>query len=80
MVVRPEKLFFIPAGNPEEGLNTTEGTIEEIIYIGEVTKFRIQTSMAEGLELKRQNRLGMEKCQIGDRVRIGWRIEDTTVL
>jgi spermidine/putrescine ABC transporter ATP-binding subunit len=80
LVVRPEKVFFINPGEPMEGLNVADGTIEEIIYIGEVTKFKIKTSMAEDFELKRQNRLGVERCQIGDRVKIGWKIEDTTVL
>jgi spermidine/putrescine ABC transporter ATP-binding subunit len=80
LVVRPEKVFFIHSGDPEQGLNVAEGTIEEIIYVGEVTKFKIRTSMAEDFELKRQNRLGVEKCQIGGQVKIGWKIEDTTVL
>ena len=80
LVIRPEKVFFIHPGEPEEGLNAVEGTIQEIIYIGDVTKFKIRTSMTEDFELKRQNRLGVEKCQIGDRVKIGWKIEDTTVL
>jgi putative spermidine/putrescine transport system ATP-binding protein len=79
-VIRPEKVFFIHPGEPEEGLNTVEGTIQEIIYIGDVTKFKIRTSMTEDFALKRQNRLGVEKCQIGNRVKIGWKIEDTTVL
>jgi ABC-type Fe3+/spermidine/putrescine transport system ATPase subunit len=80
LVVRPEKVFFINPGEPVEGSNVAEGTIEEVIYIGEVTKFKVKTSMAEDFELKRQNRLGVEKRQIGDRVKIGWKIEDTTVL
>ena len=80
LVVRPEKVFFIHSTDPEEGLNSTEGKIEEIIYIGEVTKFKIRTSMADDFELKRQNRLGVAKCRIGDQVKIGWKIEDTTVL
>jgi len=80
LVVRPEKIFFVNLHESGEGLNTVEGIIEEIVYVGEVTKFRLKTSLEIDFELKRQNRLGVERCQLGDRVRVGWKIEDTTVL
>ena len=80
LVVRPEKIFFLNPQEANEGLNTTEGIIKEIFYIGEVTKFRIKTPFADDLELKRQNRLGAERCKIGDKVKIGWKIDDTTLI
>jgi ABC-type Fe3+/spermidine/putrescine transport system ATPase subunit len=80
LVVRPEKIFFVDLGDEKEGVNIIEGVIDEIVYIGEVTKFRLKTSLAIDLELKQQNRLGIKKYQIGDRVRVGWKIEDTRIL
>jgi ABC-type Fe3+/spermidine/putrescine transport system ATPase subunit len=80
LVVRPEKIFFLNPKETDEGLNAIEGIIKEIFYIGEVTKFRIKTPFADDLELKRQNRLGAERFKIGDKVKIGWKIDDTTLI
>jgi spermidine/putrescine ABC transporter ATP-binding subunit len=79
LVVRPEKLFFLHSEGGEE-INTTEGTIEETIYIGEITKFKIKTALTDELDLKQQNRMGADRWKAGDRVRIGWKMEDATLL
>ena len=55
--------------------------VETKIYVGDSTKYEIHLpGLNQVLTLKQQNRLGTINYVRGDRVRIGWNLEDGKVV
>jgi spermidine/putrescine ABC transporter ATP-binding subunit len=77
LVVRPERVRFVD--DPPEGWNRLTGTVQEVIYVGETTKY-VVTAGAETLRVKQQNRLGVPRYKVGDRVGIGWPVAEGNIL
>ncbi len=74
LVVRPEKVSFAV---DELALdNVLAGSITQVVYVGDATKYRVQVADDLILTLKRQNRAGRRPYSLGDSVDIGWRAED----
>jgi spermidine/putrescine ABC transporter ATP-binding subunit len=69
-VIRPEKLL------PEDGLrgdlNTCKGTVEEIIYAGDVTRYRVSLVGGATLTVKVQNRLASRVYRPGEPMVLTW--------
>jgi len=78
MAVRPSRITIL--NDHEQTSNSFEGTIREIIYLGETTKYEIELSKDDVMVMKRINRLGTLQVNNGDNVKIGWDTEDTKVL
>jgi len=84
LAVRPEKILFIE--KEEENYCSYEGVVEDIIYLGDITKYYVRLSGVsqderEGvLVMKVQNRLGSIIQNRGDRVKIGWNEMDATIV
>jgi len=84
LAVRPEKVVFVEGG--EEDHCFYEGNVEDIIYLGDITKYYVRLSETSPEEregvvvMKVQNRLTTVKRQRGDRVRIGWNEMDATIV
>ncbi|MCL4459911.1 MAG: ABC transporter ATP-binding protein [Chloroflexi bacterium] len=78
VALRPEKILFV--GKDIAGPNRWEGIIEEVIYIGEITKYRIGTVGGEILTVRLQNRLETPRLRKGDRVILGWGLEDAKIV
>lgn len=84
LAVRPEKVVFLEGGEKDHCYY--EGSVEDIIYLGDITKYyvRLHDTSSEEREgvvvMKVQNRLGAVKHQRGDRVRIGWNEMDATIV
>jgi spermidine/putrescine ABC transporter ATP-binding subunit len=77
LVVRPERVRFV--GEAPEGWNHLTGTVQEVIYVGETTKY-VVTAGEEALRVKQQNRLGVTRYKVGDRVGIGWPVAEGNIL
>jgi ABC-type Fe3+/spermidine/putrescine transport system ATPase subunit len=77
LVVRPERMRFVD--DAPEGWNRLTGTVQEVIYVGETTKY-VVTAGEETLRVKQQNRLGVPRYKIGDRVGIGWPVAEGSIL
>lgn len=76
--IRPEKVTLLDSGQSMQNMYT--GKLEEIIYVGEVTKFKISLEgEREKIVLKLYNRKGIPKFTKGDIVRVGWDKDDMTV-
>jgi putative spermidine/putrescine transport system ATP-binding protein len=84
LAVRPEKIMFSEA--QDCGDCCYEGTVEEVIYLGDINKYYVRLSNVpedekEGVVvMKVQNRLGTVKHQRGDYVKIGWNEVDATIV
>ncbi len=84
LAVRPEKIVFV--GEEERNHCSYEGSVKDIIYLGDITKYYVQLvdvpqDEREGVVImKVQNRLGSKKYNRGDQVRIGWNEMDATIV
>jgi len=76
VALRPERIVIAE----DRGENRFEGIIEEVIYVGEATKFRVRIGDERFLTVKQPSRLETMQWRRGDRVTLGWRAEDAVVL
>jgi spermidine/putrescine ABC transporter ATP-binding subunit len=72
--IRPEKLFFFEG--KEAGFSPVSGVIQNVIYVGETTKYVIRLSTGKLIVLKRMNRFGVENYKRNDPVQIGFHPQD----
>jgi len=68
--IRPEKIFFV--NEPDTLECTATGVVEEIIYMGDTTKYYIHLGNQEVLIVKQHNREGIHQPAQGEQVIIGW--------
>jgi spermidine/putrescine ABC transporter ATP-binding subunit len=78
--IRPEKLVPLTdeAGpQPADALNSCVGRVEEAIYVGDATRYRVGLGPDGALTVKVPNRLGLARAREGDRVALAWSPEET---
>jgi ABC-type Fe3+/spermidine/putrescine transport system ATPase subunit len=68
--VRPEKLVAVESA--AEGQTVCKGTIEEIIYAGDATRYRVTLGAESDLTVKIQNRLASRQYAPGESVLLAW--------
>jgi putative spermidine/putrescine transport system ATP-binding protein len=76
VALRPERIVI----GDGSGDNVVEGTIEEIIYVGEATKFRVRLEHDRWLTVKQPSRLETMRWRRGDRVRLSWSAADAVIV
>ncbi len=76
--IRPERVEI----QPEAGLYTNdfEARVEQITFVGDHLRLRMDTCGREGFIAKIPNVLGQGKVLEGDRIRVGWTPTDCRVL
>ena len=77
VTVRPERIVI---GQGLSGDPVLRGTIEEVIYVGDSTKFRVLLGDNRLITVKQQNRLDAPRWERGDLVECHWSVEDTVVV
>jgi putative spermidine/putrescine transport system ATP-binding protein len=80
-MVRPEKIRLLDAG--EENAGAVRGVVREVVYLGSVTRYVVETEHGETLVVLRQNLdTSAEKAlaERGRAVRLAWRAEYASVL
>jgi len=65
------------AGHRETGL---DGTVEEVIYVGEFTRYRIRVATAVVMNVKVANTHAASRAKAGDNVRLRWAAADASFL
>jgi spermidine/putrescine ABC transporter ATP-binding subunit len=78
--IRPEKLVPQegPAGAAQPGaVNTCKGTVEEAIYVGDATRYRVALGADGALTVKVPNRLGLRPYAEGEAVALAWSPDET---
>ena len=80
--IRPEKLWFVDHEATKAGsTSAVEGTIEEIVYVGDLTRYQVRVAALDArLHVERQNRGGVNALARGDRIRLTWDPADVRVL
>jgi putative spermidine/putrescine transport system ATP-binding protein len=82
-VIRPEKLRILEAGDQlEPGMVAEPGMIEQVVYVGMVTRYVVRLDRGEALVAVRQNMdaPGAAPQGEGRRVRLAWATSHTFVL
>jgi spermidine/putrescine transport system ATP-binding protein len=78
--VRPERIRIEPAdGRAPEGGSRIEGTIAEVVYLGMLTQFHVDTAAGK-LVVHRMNDDASARLDEGRRVVLTWPVEDASVL
>ena len=82
LVIRPEKISIFESvkDHLKDYANVYEGIVEEIIYLGEGTKYRVRTIQGESLIIKQQNISEEKIFEKGSHVKIGWHEKDTVLI
>jgi putative spermidine/putrescine transport system ATP-binding protein len=79
VTVRPEKVV-IAEQETTTGLNLLDGTVEGVIFVGEMRRYEIRLASDDRVILKRQNRAGIRQFEPGESVQIGWHVDDTRLV
>jgi len=78
LVLRPESIVL---GDGCAGLtNVFEGVVEKTIYLGLATRYYVRLGVGVRVVAESQNRTGMPKATLNDRIVIGWAAEDMVAL
>ena len=72
--LRPEKILI--GESAEQVENSYEGIVQEFLYLGEFTKYRIELSPKIELTVKATNRKGMQLLSRGEKTAVGWAREE----
>jgi spermidine/putrescine transport system ATP-binding protein len=81
VAVRPERVRIEPAnGRAPEGGSSLEGTVAELVYLGGLTQFHVETSAAGRLVSHRMDDEIAAALEPGKRVTVTWPAEHAYVL
>jgi ABC-type Fe3+/spermidine/putrescine transport system ATPase subunit len=72
--LRPEKILVGESAERVE--NSYEGIVQEFLYLGEFTKYRIELSPDIELTVKATNRKGRKLLSRGEKTAVGWEKEE----
>jgi putative spermidine/putrescine transport system ATP-binding protein len=78
--VRPEKLVPVEGSvgvAQTDAVNTCKGTVEEAIYVGDATRYRLALGADGAVTVKVPNRLGLRQPAEGDAVTLAWSPDET---
>lgn len=79
LAVRPEKISLVDAGHPLQ--NECEAIVEDTLYLGSVTTYRVRLLGDETLlTIRQQNKETVRSLTKGERVLIGWTEKDNVVV
>jgi putative spermidine/putrescine transport system ATP-binding protein len=80
-LVRPEKIRLL--GDDEDDAAAVGGVVREVVYVGSVTRYVVETDQGETLIVLRQNLDTSAEQALTERgraVRLAWRAQDASVL
>jgi ABC-type Fe3+/spermidine/putrescine transport system ATPase subunit len=76
--VRPEKLVPAEDAGPlGPGVNVCKGLVEEAIYVGDFTRYRVGLGADGAVIIKVPNRVGVRPPVTGATLALAWSPEDT---
>jgi putative spermidine/putrescine transport system ATP-binding protein len=81
--IRPEKVRLLSEGETADGLRVEAGTVEDVAYVGMVTRYLVALDAGGKLQVVRQNlETSSQEAQElrGRRVRVAWREEQTSAI
>ncbi len=80
-MVRPEKMRVEPLGGPgAPGRNTVSATVREVVFMGEMTRYSLETDAGRMLTVKQPNHAGHMLLAPGRPALVTWSVEDTRLV
>jgi putative spermidine/putrescine transport system ATP-binding protein len=79
-MVRPERMTALPPGPVPPGQNGVAVTVREIVFMGEATRYAMQTPSGQTLLVKQPNRAGLPPHPVGAAALVTWAIADTRLV
>ncbi len=79
-MVRPERMMALPPGPVPPGQNGVAATVQEVVFMGEATRYALVTATGQVLLVKQQNRAGLAPLQVGAAAMVVWAVEDTRLV
>ena len=76
LVVRPERMRVLTDGAAADGLNTADATVDEVLYLGPDLKYQLALPWGQRISIREPREIGARELERGDRVRVGWKVED----
>ena len=80
IVVRPEKIAVLADALPPPGWNRLSGTVEDVVYVGEATKYRVRSGAGQVVRVKQLNHQPSPCFEVGRDVVLCWHAADCHVL
>lgn len=80
VVVRPERVAVAANGAGLADWNQLRGRVEEVIYVGEATKYRVRTPAGQLMRVKQLNRRQAPIYEVGHDVALCWHPADCRLL
>ena len=74
--LRPEKIALEKDSTARDDDGGAAGTVEELTYAGDVTRYRVRVGAGDTLLVKVANRSGAARAAVGDPVRLRWHGDD----
>ena len=79
LTIRPEKITAAENGIAPD-MNTVTGTVDDVVFVGEMRRYVVQLPGGQRLVLKAQNRTGVPSFSRGDAIRACWNIDDCRIV
>jgi putative spermidine/putrescine transport system ATP-binding protein len=79
-MVRPERMMAGPPGMVPPGQNGLTATVREVIFMGEATRYGLETASGQVVLVKQQNRAGSPLLQQGSEALVTWAVADTRLV
>ncbi len=79
-MVRPERMTAGPPGAVPPGRNAVPATVREVVFMGEATRYALETGTREVLLVKQQNHAGLPPLRPGEPALVTWAVDDTRLV
>ncbi|MEJ1975785.1 MAG: ABC transporter ATP-binding protein [Acetobacteraceae bacterium] len=79
-MIRPEKMLAMPAGSDAAEQNSVPATVREVVFMGDMTRYALETASGHMLVVKQPNRAGSPLLATSDPALVTWAIEDTRLV
>jgi putative spermidine/putrescine transport system ATP-binding protein len=79
LTVRPEKIIADTNGLASD-MNAVTGTVDDVVFVGEMRRYAVLLPGGQRLVLKAQNRSGVQSFARGDAIRVCWNVADCRIV
>jgi spermidine/putrescine ABC transporter ATP-binding subunit len=79
LTVRPEKIVADENGLAPD-MNAVTGTVDDVVFVGEMRRYVVLLPGGQRLVLKAQNRSGVQSFARGDPIRVCWAVADCRIV
>ena len=79
-MIRPEKMSAHPVGAETNGQNAVTAQVREVVFMGDMTRYALETPGGHTILVKQTNRAGLPVLAQNQPAIVSWAIEDTRLV